>query len=54
MKYLLVEFLGVFMLVFYRTLSNITIEKENIYNTTNSLNTGLLLIVFSIMSSDKS
>lgn len=50
MKYLLVEFLGVYMLVFYRTLSNIVIEKDNIYNTINSLMTGLILIAFTLIS----
>ena len=50
MKYILIEFLGVFMLVFYRTLSNIVIEKDNLYNINNSLITGFLLMAFSLMA----
>lgn len=54
MKYLLIEFLGVFMIVFFRTLSNIAIDKDKAYNTNNSLISGLLIIIFSIIAKGKS
>lgn len=50
MKYIFVEFLGVFSLVFYRTLTNIIIDKEDEYNTNNALSTGILIIIFSVLA----
>ena len=50
MKYIFVEFMGVFSLVFYRTLTNIIIDKEDEYNTNNALSTGILIIIFSVLA----
>lgn len=52
MKYLLIEFLGVFTLVFFRTLSTITIEKDQLYSSYIYLSSciGFVLIIFSFIS----
>ena len=54
MKYIVIEFLAVFMLIFFRTISNILIEKNDQFNTNNSLITGFIIFIFSIIAQGKS
>ena len=54
MKYILVEFMALFMIDFYRTLSSVTIVKDQIYSINHSIITGFLLFIFSQISEGKS
>lgn len=46
MNYLLIEFLGVFFLVFYKGIANILVDANHYYYVFNALVTGFILIIF--------
>ena len=54
MNFLLIEFLGVFFLVFFRSLSNISVEVLEVQKEANAFTTGFLILIFSILSKDLS
>lgn len=50
MNYLLIEFLGVFFLVFFLSLTNISVDYSSQFSVSNSLNNGLIYIIFTTLS----
>ena len=54
MRYLVIEFLAVFMLIFFLTLANIIIEKRETFNVNNSITTGFIVFIFSVLAQGNS
>ena len=54
MNYLLIEFLGVFFLVFFLSLTNVAVDHNSQFRVSNSLNNGLIYLIFTILSKNLS